>query len=179
MDIVVADIPPKYGMLLSRSWGVKLQGSLQLDMSYATILVFGQPKRLYRETLMKYVVSSPEKPQNFPFYSMHSDMDSFILYNAEINPPTDVKVLALEQEEIINQKFSVQIQEISDNNDILDTREKVDETEETYLSIKKITETLDTNYEHEILWYLEFDGSDNKLGAGAGIWEHNLENYHA
>lgn len=58
MDVVVADIPPKYGMLLSRSWGAKLQGSLQLDMSYATISVFGQPKRLYQETLMKYVVSS-------------------------------------------------------------------------------------------------------------------------
>ena len=28
MDIVVADIPPKYGMLLSRSWGAKLHGSL-------------------------------------------------------------------------------------------------------------------------------------------------------
>jgi len=28
MDIVVPDIPPKYGMLLSRSWGAKLQGSL-------------------------------------------------------------------------------------------------------------------------------------------------------
>ena len=54
MDVVVAGIPPKYGMLLSRSWGAKLQGSLQLDISYATISVFGQPKRLYRETLMKY-----------------------------------------------------------------------------------------------------------------------------
>jgi len=75
MDVVVADIPPKYGMLLSRSWGAKLQGSLQLDMSYATISVFGQPKRLYRETLMKYVVNSQDKPQNFPIYSMHSDMD--------------------------------------------------------------------------------------------------------
>ena len=47
MDVVVANIPPKYGMLLSRSWGATLQGSLQLDMSYATISVFGQPKRLY------------------------------------------------------------------------------------------------------------------------------------
>jgi len=28
MDVVVADIPPKYGMLLSRSWGENLQGSL-------------------------------------------------------------------------------------------------------------------------------------------------------
>lgn len=83
MDIVVADIPPKYVMLLSRSWGAKLQGSLQLDMSYATIFVFGQQRKLYRETVMKYMVSSAEKPQNFPIYSMHSYMDSFILYNSD------------------------------------------------------------------------------------------------
>jgi len=89
MDVVVADIPPKYGMLLSRSWGAKLQGSLQLDLSYATISVFGQPKRLYRETLMKYVVSSEEKPQNFPIYSIHFDMDSFILFNDNSCPWID------------------------------------------------------------------------------------------
>ena len=47
MNIVVADIPPKYGMLLSRSWGAKLQGNLQLDMSYATIPFFNQIIRLY------------------------------------------------------------------------------------------------------------------------------------
>ena len=40
MDIVVVDIPHKYGMVLSRSWGAKLQGSLQMDMYYATIPVF-------------------------------------------------------------------------------------------------------------------------------------------
>ena len=28
MDVVVADIPPRFGMLLSRSWGVKLKGTL-------------------------------------------------------------------------------------------------------------------------------------------------------
>lgn len=82
MEIVVADIPPKYGMVLSHSWGEKLQGSLQLDMSYATIYVFGKPRKVYRETLMKYMVSNEEKPQIFPIYSMHSYMDSFILYNA-------------------------------------------------------------------------------------------------
>jgi hypothetical protein len=81
MDIVVADIPPKYGMLLSRSWGAKLKGTLQLDMSYATIPVFNQQRRLYRETLMKYMVNSQEKPHNYPLYSVHSDLDSFILYN--------------------------------------------------------------------------------------------------
>jgi len=83
MDIVVAGSPPKYGILLSHSWGEKLQGSLQLDMSYATIFVFGQQRKLYRDTLMKYMVSNAEKPQNLPIYSMHSDMDSFILYNSD------------------------------------------------------------------------------------------------
>jgi hypothetical protein len=81
MDIIVEDIPPKYGMLLSRSWGDKLRGTLHLDMSYATIPVFGQQRRLYRETLMKYMVSSQEKPHNYPLYSAHSDLNSFILYN--------------------------------------------------------------------------------------------------
>ena len=56
--IVVADISPKYDMLLSHSWGEKLQGTLQMDMSYATIPIFGQKRRLYRENLMKYMVSS-------------------------------------------------------------------------------------------------------------------------
>ena len=46
MDIVVADIPPKYGMLLSRFWGAKLQGNIQLDMSYTTIPMFDQTRIL-------------------------------------------------------------------------------------------------------------------------------------
>lgn len=86
IDIVVADIPPKYGMLLSKSWGAKLQGSLQLDTSYATISVFSQPKTLYRETLMKYVVSSQEKPQNFPIYSVHFDIHLFFTMLKPILP---------------------------------------------------------------------------------------------
>jgi hypothetical protein len=81
MDIVVVDIPPKYGMLLSCSWGDKLQGTLQMDMTYATIPLFGQHRRLYRETLMKYMVSSQDKPHNYPLYYVQSDLNYFILYN--------------------------------------------------------------------------------------------------
>jgi hypothetical protein len=51
MDVVVVDVPTKYGMLLSRSWGAKLGGLVQLDMMYATIPIFGGKfMRLYRET---------------------------------------------------------------------------------------------------------------------------------
>ena len=70
-------------MLLSLSWGEKLQGSLQLDRSYANISVFGQQRKLYRETLMKYMINGSERPQNFPIYSMHFDLDSFILCNLD------------------------------------------------------------------------------------------------
>jgi hypothetical protein len=51
MDIVVEDIPPKFGCLLSRSWMKRLGGTPQMDLSYVTIPVFGGVnKRLYRES---------------------------------------------------------------------------------------------------------------------------------
>lgn len=53
--------------------------------------------------MMKYVVSSQEKPQNFPIYSIHSDMDSFILYNAEMCPKTETKLLETAQTTSINE----------------------------------------------------------------------------
>ena len=41
MDIVVANIPPKFGLLLSRSWIKRLGGTLQMDLTYTTIPMFG------------------------------------------------------------------------------------------------------------------------------------------
>ena len=50
MDIIVVDIPPKFGLLLSWSWRKRLGGTLQMDLTYATIPMFGgETKRLYRE----------------------------------------------------------------------------------------------------------------------------------
>ena len=40
MDIVVVDISPKFGMLLSRYWEKRVGGTLHMDLSYATIPVF-------------------------------------------------------------------------------------------------------------------------------------------
>jgi hypothetical protein len=52
MYVVVVDIPPKFGITLSRSWAAKLKETLQMDMSYATIPIFCQDRRLYREVLL-------------------------------------------------------------------------------------------------------------------------------
>ena len=85
MDVVVADIPLRFGMLLSRSWGEKLKGTLQLDFSYATILVFGQMRKLYREQKMKYMITTKEKPVNHPINYVHTDLESFVLYADSFN----------------------------------------------------------------------------------------------
>jgi hypothetical protein len=81
MDVVMADIPPNFGMLLSRSWTAKLKGTLQMDMSYATIPIFGQDRQLYREVLLKYMVSSKMQPNNHPIYYVDTEVNSSIFYN--------------------------------------------------------------------------------------------------
>jgi hypothetical protein len=80
MDVVVVDVPAKYKILLSRSWGTKLGVSLQLYMSYATIPIFGgQFTRLYRETRLAYMVSDPQNPNNYPVYVVDQDLGNCIL----------------------------------------------------------------------------------------------------
>jgi ribonuclease HI len=89
MDIVVADIPPKFGCLLSRSWMKRLGGTLQMDLSYATIHVFGGVnKRLYRESQLAYVISDEKNPSNHPIYSVDTGMGSCILQIDDSLPDT-------------------------------------------------------------------------------------------
>ena len=40
---------------------------------------------------MKFLVSSPEKPENSPLYSVHTDLDSFILCNDESSEGSESK----------------------------------------------------------------------------------------
>jgi len=84
MDVFVADIPPKIGMLLSRSWAVKLKGTLQMYMSYATIHVFGRERWLYREVLLKYMVSSKTQPKKHPIYSIDTNI-GFSIFNNDLS----------------------------------------------------------------------------------------------
>jgi hypothetical protein len=50
MDILVVDVPTKFNMLLSRYWIKRLGGTLQMDLTYAIIPMFGgEHRRLYRE----------------------------------------------------------------------------------------------------------------------------------
>jgi hypothetical protein len=80
MDVVVADIPPKFGGLLSRAWMTRLGGTLQMDLSYATIPVFrGENKRLYKESQLAYIINDEKNPTNHLIYSVDTCMGSCIL----------------------------------------------------------------------------------------------------
>ena len=60
MDVVVADIPPRFGIFLSWSWANKLGGTMKLDMSYVSIHVFvSEHRRLYKEVQLAFIVSDP------------------------------------------------------------------------------------------------------------------------
>jgi hypothetical protein len=52
-----------------------------MDMPYATIQVFGQERRLYREVLLKYMMSNKIIPNNNPIYSVDTEVGSSIFYN--------------------------------------------------------------------------------------------------
>jgi hypothetical protein len=80
MDIVVVDVPPKFGMLLERSWIKKLGGTLHMDLTYSTILVFdGEHRRLYREAHLAYIISDEIDPTNHPIFSIDNDLGSNLL----------------------------------------------------------------------------------------------------
>ena len=85
MDVLVVDIPIKVRMLLSRAWAAKLKGTLQMDMSYATIPVFAEQRRLYRENRLAYMISSPECPHNYPIYSIDTNLGFAIFCNESSN----------------------------------------------------------------------------------------------
>jgi hypothetical protein len=80
MDIVVVYVPPKFDMLLSRSWIKRLGGTLQMDLTYATIPVFGgEHRRLYRDAQLAYIISYEKNPTNHPIFALDNDSGSSLL----------------------------------------------------------------------------------------------------
>ena len=102
---------------------------------------------------MKYMARNWDKPNNTPIYSIHSNLDSFILYNE-----SDINKQIKENEELFKPSkthFPLLNEEIDDQ------------------SPKKPEKQLSIIYEKEALWSISFDGSCGKTGSGADIWIHN------
>ena len=52
-----------------------------MDLSYATIPIFNEQRRLYRENHLAYMISNRENLENHPIYSVDTDMGSSMLFN--------------------------------------------------------------------------------------------------
>jgi hypothetical protein len=91
MDIIVVAIPPKFGMLLSKTWAKKVGGSLQMDLTYATIPVFrGEHRKIYREVKLAYIVSDHHNPRNHPIYDIEDEIVSYFFHLNDDEPEISV-----------------------------------------------------------------------------------------
>ena len=103
MDVVVADIAPKFGKLLSRSWAKKVGGTLQMDFSYATIPIFGgENRRFYRELQFAYIVTDDTNPTNHPLYVVEKDLGSLMLHFSDDNT---IGMLQVEKEKPVKRSI--------------------------------------------------------------------------
>ena len=167
MDVDVADIPPRFGMLLSRSWAAKLKGTLQLDFSYPTIPVFGQMRKLYREQKMKYMITSKEKPINHPVNYVHTDLESFVLFADNFNEINSQLVQAEDIPEITENFREVLQNEREEKPAAMKqtTEAKGQQTEKT-----EATQFQQLEEDEDGLWTMDFDGAVGSDGVGIGVW---------
>jgi len=163
-------------MLLSRSWGAKLKGTLQLDFSYTTIPMFGQLRKLYREKKMKYMITSKEKPLNHPINYVHTDLEYFVLYsdsgfndvNSQLVEVKDIPEITKNFREVLDQER--QRLESTAEQSIFCQQQKIDGQQ-----LKVEEQARFQHLEEEAgLWSTYFDGVVGNDGAGIGIWIHNL-----
>ncbi len=84
-------------------------------------------------------------------------------------PKTDVKLLKTTQTESMNEQSSDQHQKIVDEIEVTSENDISYELQKSNLPTEQASKTIKDSLNHEILWHLEFDGSVNKLGAGAGV----------
>jgi hypothetical protein len=102
MNIVVVDVPPKFGMLLSRSWIKRWGETLQMDLMYATIPLFGgEHRRLYQEAQLAYIISDEANPTNHPIFALDTDLGSSVLQLTHAPEPP----LELRKQPTISPKF--------------------------------------------------------------------------
>lgn len=80
MEIVVFDIPMRFGIILSRSWGSNIGVSIKLYLTYAPIPIFGgEEGRLYMESVFIKIITRVDFPNNSHVYVTGRDITYFML----------------------------------------------------------------------------------------------------
>ena len=117
---------------------------------------------------MKYMVSSEEKPQNFPIYAVHSDIDSYILFNDNSGHINEDETKEIRQAEDKNELAAQEIKPIQSSEEIV-PKKKPNKKPQLQLTNFAHRENINSPWKQELLWFVEFDGSVNKLGAACSF----------
>lgn len=96
MSFLVVDIPPHYGMLLSRKWSAAMGGSLQCDLSYATFQVGDRAVKVSREPRVTHIFEQNIDKDTTCF--LDTDVNAF---RAELVIQEVEKLPALIEQEVI------------------------------------------------------------------------------
>ena len=111
IDILVADIPEFYGLILSRDWSEKLHGYFATNWSHMWLPCNGKPNqiKLEQERHQKYIITELEGENELVAYSNNIvgnySVDSFLgNFNAHTSPYLEHSVLS--QIEIFSQTDS-------------------------------------------------------------------------
>jgi len=99
-----------------------------------------------------------------------------VLEDQHVNEETVVQEIMVKPS--LNKAAALEIKLIQSSDDTV-LKGKQNEKSDMQLTFPAHKEVIKSSLEQEILWFLEFDGSVNKLGAGAGVWIHNKQNSHA
>ncbi|KAH9305236.1 hypothetical protein KI387_009640, partial [Taxus chinensis] len=84
--ILVADIPPSYGMLLSRNFSKNVGGEIMMDWSHALIPVNGKMKKLLPEKQTEYIVQKIDDPKAQILYADIGHGNYMVMSQGETNP---------------------------------------------------------------------------------------------
>lgn len=103
--ITIVEVPPSYGMLLSRQWSNLVGGNIQLDLSYATIPVNDRVIRIDREPRSTYIIEDIDPSQVTHFF--HTDMENFQvrIHKNLIEKNSPIKICAKENSDFIWKMF--------------------------------------------------------------------------
>lgn len=146
---------------------------------------------------MKFLVSSPEKPENAPLYSIHTDLDSFILYNDQsLEEPRSENRDTNQETEPMDFDIMATLEEYDEEDHGQSTKNETQNKQEIPCS-QPVSHPPQTNapreerdnpqpitysttqHNGEPLWEMNFNGSCTKKTAGAGVWIHNTESDYA
>lgn len=146
IDILVADIPKAYGLMLSRDWSSQLNGYFAIDWSHLWLPYNGKPNqsRVDRERYMKHVVTELEAP-NEPIMFINTILGNYCFDTFFRDFPAEESPVP----ENVVSKLMFCDHQLAPRDD-----EKAS--------------MVSQNQKKEDFWTLYFDGSKTKEGVGVG-----------